>query len=200
MYHSSVFAWFDLFAVIIHFYLRHSQRILSLIGIFLSASLMTQFPQGEYHIFSNPIINILATSPSNRPLLLTTTLIICSSFRTKSTFFCVVREARTALWFLQVSLALSYESLVVMNFRQELPTRCQLSPHTFSAAERVDLNTSDMQYASWLYIHWKNWPPSVYICQKQYRYYNKIQNFLKSSCLHLVDMQSFKHVRQCLIG
>lgn len=104
---------------------------------------MTQFPQGEYHIFSNPIINILATSPSNRPLLLTTTLIICSSFRTKSTFFCVVREARTALWFLQVSLALSYESLVVMNFRQELPTRCQLSPHTFSAAERVDVNTSD---------------------------------------------------------
>lgn len=69
-------------------------------------------------------------------LLLTTTLIICSSFRTKSTFFCVVSEARTALWLLHASLALSYESLAVMNFRHELPTRCQLSPHTFSGRHK----------------------------------------------------------------
>lgn len=60
---------------------------------------------------------------------------ICSSFRTKSTFFCVVSEARTALWLLQASLALSYESFAVMNFRQEFPTRCQLSPQTFSGME-----------------------------------------------------------------
>lgn len=66
------------------------------------------------------------------------TFMICRSFRTKSTFFCVVREARTALWFLQASLALSYDSLVVLNFRQELPTRCQVSPHTFSGAERKE--------------------------------------------------------------
>lgn len=57
---------------------------------------------------------------------------MCSSFKTKSTFFCEVSEARTALWPLQASLALSYESLAVMNFRQEFPTRCQLSPQTFS--------------------------------------------------------------------
>lgn len=69
--------------------------------------------------------------------LITIMLIMCSSFRTKSTFFCVVSEARTALWLLQASLALSYESLAVMNFKQELPTRCQLSPHTFSAMERT---------------------------------------------------------------
>lgn len=62
-------------------------------------------------------------------------LTVCSSFSTKSTFFCVVSEARTALWLLQASLALSYESLAVMNFRQEFPTRCQLSPHTFSALD-----------------------------------------------------------------
>lgn len=67
--------------------------------------------------------------------LITIMLIICSSFRTKSTFFCVVSEARTALWLLQASLALSYESFAVMNFKQELPTRCQLSPHTFSGME-----------------------------------------------------------------
>lgn len=62
-------------------------------------------------------------------------LTVCSSFSTNSTFFWVVREARTALWLLQASLALSYESLAVMNFRQEFPTRCQLSPHTFSASD-----------------------------------------------------------------
>lgn len=71
-------------------------------------------------------------------VVLTTTLMICSSFRTKSTFFCVVSEARTALWLLQASLALSYESFAVMNFRQEFPTRCQLSPHTFSGMEGTD--------------------------------------------------------------
>lgn len=71
-------------------------------------------------------------------VVLTTTLMICSSFRTKSTFFCVVSEARTALWLLQASLALSYESFAVMNFRQEFPTRCQLSPHTFSGMEGTE--------------------------------------------------------------
>lgn len=65
-------------------------------------------------------------------LVLTTALIICSSFSTKSTFLGVVSEASTALWLLQASLALSYESLAVMNLRHEFPTRCQLSPHTFS--------------------------------------------------------------------
>lgn len=69
-------------------------------------------------------------------MFLTTTLILCSSFRTKSTFFCVVSEASTALWLLQASLALSYESFAVMNFRQEFPTRCQLSPHTFSDGDQ----------------------------------------------------------------
>ncbi|KAF3845135.1 hypothetical protein F7725_008298, partial [Dissostichus mawsoni] len=58
------------------------------------------------------------------PLPLTTTLMICSSFSTKSTFFCVVSEASTALWLRQASLALSYESFAVMIFTQEFPTRC----------------------------------------------------------------------------
>ncbi|MEQ2187485.1 hypothetical protein GOODEAATRI_005122 [Goodea atripinnis] len=74
---------------------------------------------------------------------LTMTFMICSSFRTKSTFFCVVREARTALWFLQASLALSYDSLVVLNFRQEFPTRSELPG-------------SEMH--SWLRLsHWQFW-------------------------------------------
>ncbi|TNN76652.1 hypothetical protein EYF80_013104 [Liparis tanakae] len=60
------------------------------------------------------------------------------SLRAKSTSFCVVSEARTALWLLQASLALSYESFAVRNFRHEFPTRCQLSPHTFSGTENTD--------------------------------------------------------------
>ena len=69
-------------------------------------------------------------------------LTVCSSFSTKSTFFCVVREARTALWLRQASLALSYESLAVMNFRQEFPTRCQPSPHTFSDGANGERSSS----------------------------------------------------------
>lgn len=79
--------------------------------------------------------NHFSSSHGFRVRFFTIRLTVWSSFSTKSTFFCVVREARTALWLLQASLALSYESLAVMNFRQEFPTRCQLSPHTFSALD-----------------------------------------------------------------
>ena len=98
--------------------------------------------------FSNLIIKTSVT-------LLTTTLMICSSFRTKSTFFCVVSEARTALWLLQASLALSYESFAVMNFRQEFPTRCQLSPQTFSGMEGTQARFLPLSTFSLLCAPWK---------------------------------------------
>lgn len=67
---------------------------------------------------------------------LTCALLLCSSFRTNCTFFWVVREASMALWLRQASLALSYESLAVISFIHEFPTRCQLSPQIFSEVEK----------------------------------------------------------------
>lgn len=36
-------------------------------------------------------------------------------------------------------MALSYDSFAVRNFRQEFPTRCQLSPHTFSGGRKEEV-------------------------------------------------------------
>lgn len=70
---------------------------------------------------------------------LTMAAMVCSSFSTKSTFLAEVSDASTPLWPRQDSLALSYVSFAVKNFRQEFPTRCQLSPHTFSGGRKTEM-------------------------------------------------------------
>lgn len=70
---------------------------------------------------------------------LTMAAMVCSSFSTKSTFLAEVSDASTPLWPRHDSLALSYVSFAVRNFRQEFPTRCQLSPHTFSGGRNEDV-------------------------------------------------------------
>lgn len=74
---------------------------------------------------------------------LTVAAMVCSSFSTKSTFLVEVSDASTPLWPRHDSLALSYDSFAVSNFRQEFPTRCQLSPHTFSGGREGEVEEEE---------------------------------------------------------